>query len=66
MSRVFNRFTGSRFDNAMVDWLVFATGVLVLAASIAASLAVPAHGDGPGEGPAGAARTEAQAEVTPG
>ena len=61
MSRVFNQLTGNRTDNALVDWLVFVTGIVVLTASIAASVAGPAYG----HASADAAQVRPMAEVTP-
>ncbi|TYB80671.1 hypothetical protein [Maritimibacter fusiformis] len=61
MSKVFNRFTDNRLDSAAIDWLVFATGVVVLTVSIAASVAAPAYGRMSDD----AARRGLQTEVTP-
>lgn len=61
MSRIFDRLTDTRFDNAVVDWLVLATGIVVLTASVAAGVTASEHGRVSGN----AAGFGQQTEVTP-
>lgn len=61
MSRVLDRFTDKRLDSAVIDWVVLATGIVVLTVSVLAGVATPGADRMSGD----AVRFGQQTEVTP-